>query len=371
MKKTSENNRGITLIALVITIIVLLILAGVSISMLTGQNGILLQASNASRETEIASVKEQAQLDISNWVAEELKNGREGKINDWEDIKMILNEANTDEENRYYVEVTQEGVKTLNGYIVPIEELYTNSSENSDFDANELIIGTAINTDKYGQKVTKYAVQTSEMSTNVWRLFYQDNNYTYLITDECMGSYKPIDYYSSYTDGSMVSTIGQKLNPMLSEAGRFFVETNTSSNIRTTAWLTDTSKTGMWNEYKNEDAVFAIGGPTIELYVSSFNATASANEATVINLELGTYGYNDNAVVNQLQTSYNYGIYNKSSSSYWWIASPDSSSNKSQQFVSGTRGFFSNGTEVTWNSVRPIVCIPTSIFNSKYLSSLE
>ena len=41
MKKT--NNKGITLIALVITIIVLLILAGVSIAMLTGKNGILTQ----------------------------------------------------------------------------------------------------------------------------------------------------------------------------------------------------------------------------------------------------------------------------------------------------------------------------------------
>ena len=47
------NNKGITLIALVITIIVLLILAGVSIAMLTGQNGILTQA-NSSK---IASTK--------------------------------------------------------------------------------------------------------------------------------------------------------------------------------------------------------------------------------------------------------------------------------------------------------------------------
>ena len=37
-----------------------------------------------------------------------------------------------------------------------------------------------INTDKYGQKVTNYTVQTLEMSTNVWRLFYQDSNYTYM-----------------------------------------------------------------------------------------------------------------------------------------------------------------------------------------------
>ena len=41
MMNQKENTKGITLIALVITIIILLILAGVSIAMLTGNNGIL------------------------------------------------------------------------------------------------------------------------------------------------------------------------------------------------------------------------------------------------------------------------------------------------------------------------------------------
>ncbi len=42
-----RNQKGVTLIALVITIIVLLILAGVSIAMLTGDNGILTQANKS------------------------------------------------------------------------------------------------------------------------------------------------------------------------------------------------------------------------------------------------------------------------------------------------------------------------------------
>ena len=50
--KLSLNVKGITLIALVITIIVLLILAGVAISMLSGENGILRQASNAKQYTD-------------------------------------------------------------------------------------------------------------------------------------------------------------------------------------------------------------------------------------------------------------------------------------------------------------------------------
>ena len=59
-----KNNKGITLIALVITIIVLLILAGVSIAMLTGSNGILTQATNADKTTTIATVREKVELAV-------------------------------------------------------------------------------------------------------------------------------------------------------------------------------------------------------------------------------------------------------------------------------------------------------------------
>ena len=59
-----EAQKGITLIALVITIIVLLILAGVSIAMLTGQNGILTQAQNSKTVTENKSAEEKVKLAV-------------------------------------------------------------------------------------------------------------------------------------------------------------------------------------------------------------------------------------------------------------------------------------------------------------------
>ena len=51
MNKTKKYTRGITLIALVITIIVLLILAGVTIAALSGDNGILKRAAEAKEQT--------------------------------------------------------------------------------------------------------------------------------------------------------------------------------------------------------------------------------------------------------------------------------------------------------------------------------
>ena len=62
LRKKLKNTKGITLIALVVTIIILLILAGVSIAMLTGNNGILTQGKRAKEETEIAEEKEAISL---------------------------------------------------------------------------------------------------------------------------------------------------------------------------------------------------------------------------------------------------------------------------------------------------------------------
>ena len=64
MKLNLKERKGITLIALVITIIVLLILAGVSIAMLTGQNGILTQANNAKTSTANKSAEEKVKLAV-------------------------------------------------------------------------------------------------------------------------------------------------------------------------------------------------------------------------------------------------------------------------------------------------------------------
>ena len=61
-RKFKNSNNGITLIALVITIIVLLILAGVSIAMLTGENGVLTKATESKEQTEIGQEKEEIKM---------------------------------------------------------------------------------------------------------------------------------------------------------------------------------------------------------------------------------------------------------------------------------------------------------------------
>ena len=95
MEKISEN-KGITLIALIVTIIVLLILASVSISMLTGDNGILVQAKKAEEEMKVASEKEAIQLEMINkeindkkeYIGEELRDRTLANGDNWKIVSV-------------------------------------------------------------------------------------------------------------------------------------------------------------------------------------------------------------------------------------------------------------------------------------------
>lgn len=69
-----KNNKGITLIALVITIIVLLILAGVALAMLAGDNGLLTKASDSKIVNEIGALKDQVNLAASEGLSDYFEN---------------------------------------------------------------------------------------------------------------------------------------------------------------------------------------------------------------------------------------------------------------------------------------------------------
>ena len=119
-KKTSKRKEnGITLIALVITIIVLLILAGVSIAMLTGENGILTQAQNASRETGEASVIEKARLDVLAKQTEE-----SGRTIYKEELKEILDKYFESVPDDYTLDTELQTKNEYGDYQILVSEIY-------------------------------------------------------------------------------------------------------------------------------------------------------------------------------------------------------------------------------------------------------
>ena len=62
--KTKEI-KGITLVALVVTIVVLLILAAISINLVLGENGIIFRSRDVREKTEIAEEKEIVQFAVA------------------------------------------------------------------------------------------------------------------------------------------------------------------------------------------------------------------------------------------------------------------------------------------------------------------
>ena len=93
-----KQNYGITLIALVVTIIVLLILAGVSIMMLTGQNGILTRAGEAKTKTETSQTEEELKLAITSLATDYYTGTGGGTLGDYifsheEELKKALGTA--------------------------------------------------------------------------------------------------------------------------------------------------------------------------------------------------------------------------------------------------------------------------------------
>ncbi len=111
-KKIIKKAKGITLISLVITIIILLILAGVTLSLTLGDNGIITQAQKAKEAHEIAAIKEDFQLAI---LDKELEKGGTG-----------LTQEELEEIAGNYGELQEDGntIITDDGYEIKIDEIY-------------------------------------------------------------------------------------------------------------------------------------------------------------------------------------------------------------------------------------------------------
>ena len=143
-KQKLKESKGITLIALVITIIVLLILAGVTIATLTGDNGILKKAGDAKTQTEQAKEDENLKIAIAG------SYGTDGKLN-LKDLKENLKNQGISytNSNEFPLEVTVNGEKKkidANGNIIgSIQSLKTKGTVFNDTTTLE---------DTYGNQVT-------------------------------------------------------------------------------------------------------------------------------------------------------------------------------------------------------------------------
>ena len=292
MKKLLKNKDGITLISLVVTIIILLILAGISIGMLSGDNGILGQAGNAKTQTDIAGEKEI--IDLA--VVHAMGKSKYGDIDETSFTNELekINATVTKSGSKYKVtfpstrqyEVDQDGnvkEKKVNPNALEISELNENA-------------GTY-----FGWDVINYAeTLPTELQDTEWQLFYagaldgETEERIYLISKKYVkntvlpakngatpiatsgSNYKATHgrnenngIMPQYTGSEDIATTIRKYNK-----DYFKDYTSTNPNMKSVAYMLDADTWSTFATSSENYAQWAIGGPTIELLFTAYNKYA-------------------------------------------------------------------------------------------------
>ena len=329
---------------------------------LTGENGILNQAGKAKEKTQEAEAIERVALEVQgsygkdgnillNLLNDNLKNNVSGlTYND-----KPITEKGAAEENRIG---SLPATVTLNGYDILIDANGGVSKKETG-----IIEEIAANPKEYyGKKVTNY-----KDDGNTYRIFYVDTenyfgdgeNTIYLKADFSSSGYNLNNYDSYDKENTKVIT----MNPLWAEQ-RGTSESSWNVNEKAAAYLCSpvnannyTSTTSLpWNGYYNsENANYVIGGPSIEMYVKSYNQThdkdASGNDALGCQYQTNNvpgYGYKVNGTVqnsgwftnsNTLDyTNYDSMYCGKDGkkTGYWWLASASASNSSDVCYVSGS-----------------------------------
>lgn len=368
-KQSLKTSNGITLIALVITIIVLLILAGISIGMLSGDNGILGQAGNAKTQTDIAEEKEI--IDLA--VVHAMGKSKYGDIDETSFTNELeKNNATVTKSGSKYKVAFSSGRQYTVDQDGNVKEKKVNPNALEIYELNE-------NAETYfGWDVINYA-ETLDSSLNYleWQLFYagalegETEERIYLISKDYVkntdlptvikngvkvSGAKPIaidgsNYKAKFStnnstpnDGvlphyagstSITNTIAQKMNSKFFKYLTDNSVTSSYSNIKAVAYMQDTTT---WGDFAGSYADYAMGGPTVEMLFKAYNQykkkeNGSNYEAQVT--RLNGYQISKNGGTNWSVTGYSdmieedtssvnspYIVSSNTNADAYWLASP-------------------------------------------------
>ncbi len=187
LKALKKSGKGITLIALVINIIVLLILAAVSIATLTGENGILTRANDAKTETEEAKDIEKIKLAVS-----EAQIGENGYTKIGESNLQNAIDKQFGEDNAFVVD-NGNGNFTIS---------ITNSGKNYDIINNTVKENNDIGNFYQTAKIGDYVMYKDKM----WRVLCRENNSICIALETTDYNIKPINNgFFENTEDNMIN----------------------------------------------------------------------------------------------------------------------------------------------------------------------
>lgn len=276
MKRTTkQKNTGITLIALVITIVVLLILAGVTITTLTGDNGIITKANEAKENTGIENAREKIALEVLDSYKEN------GEFNIDTLKENLENNLGIDTSNVNNTLPT--GTIILDGY-----NFYIDENTEVIYGEAPLTFAKEINATNYGDYV-EYPIDLNQDGdlTNDWKIFYDNDEYVFLISEDYISNTSTFlnladtkiltsDTHNFYWNTSELTNLQEVTDDILTLFKATGYTLNGSyENSRITSTLLNTDN---WTGFVNNTyADFAIGGPTIEMWMASWNEKGYTN----------------------------------------------------------------------------------------------
>lgn len=309
-----RNEMGITMVALVVTIVVLLILAGVSISLVLGNNGLITKAKEAKEMYESSSKKEKIGMAVQACM---INNSKEIKLDDLkESIKNQVPDAVIDG-NSFPVIVDLESEKVSidkSGNVKTCVKSVKLKIDNKEQEITEKNVA-----DYYGREVENYTQNDTK-----YRLFYIDfegkfgEMGTVYIMADYIAATESLSAYNAYQSNDIETM--KKLNPIWAEKdGNIDLK-----NKHVASWLCNTNE---WKDYANENANYAVGGPSIEMFCESYNQVYNAN----FKLDVNEIGYliskNDKDYNPSMKNIYNdttKSIYNTENVTYWMCSNAGS-----------------------------------------------
>lgn len=260
-RKNSKKENAITLIALVVTIVVLLILAGISINLVLGDNGIVRKAQEAKLRYEKSAMIEQIDTAFANCEADYIvqTSNDVNVVSKKEYYKENLNKYFTDKLNlinceelgdeNLFIKFTYDNNENI--LLFNIE----NSSKNL-LNGGESLFNN-VTAKNYGD-FCQYSVSINNKKYDSWKIFYKDDNNVYLIMNE----YAQVNALEKNFKASWMT-------PTSTNAGYSGEKTEYVS------LLTDTS---LWSKFCDSSyAESAIGASTLDMWVNSWNSKYGIN----------------------------------------------------------------------------------------------
>ena len=365
--KTKNLNNGITLIALIVTIIVLLILAGVAIATLTGEDGIINNANNAKDDTQYSQWEEQIDIAI---IDAESKH-RNPTMEDI--IEELI--------NKHIINATNQ-VNEWTGVITTNEPTYDITGKLDDY-LKEITADTIANAEDksefYGAIVNGYTCENSA-GVNAWKIFYADENNIYIIADDyihknyCPGSanYEIVARDNEYKL-SMKNVINdykgsqditdEKIKKLNNDYFNVKGYSNTNESMKAVAYMLDTD---VWSVFSGDKSEFAIGGPTVEMFLNSYNEKYGTNYLAEATSNIGYQFKSDSGYTFILQLSVPddslYTINSMDKAEYMFLASPANENYGTCLIdMSFAGNFIYDRYDARYVGFRPLVCLNSDV----------